>query len=287
MAEESEQAKLEQKSWADLLASTPPGGVYEVPDLSYLNNERVWCLSLPALQMYCDSDSCGGYRFFDGQSDAYYLQQGIREFYITYKCRNCQRSSKKFAIIAASSSLDAPSTVIKVGELPAFGPHTPARVISLIGPDKEYFLKGRRAENQGLRIGAFAYYRRVVENQKGRLIEEIAKVSKRLGADAETLKRFEKAKNETQFSKAIDDIKGAIPESLLVRGHNPLTLLHSALSEGLHAQSDEECLEISTSIRVVLTELAEHVSQALKDEAELRHAVNRLLKPACAAGARP
>ena len=56
---------------------------------------------------------------------------------------------------------------------PPFGPPTPARVITLIGPDKEYYLKGRRAENQGMGIGAFSYYRRVVENQKNRIIDEV------------------------------------------------------------------------------------------------------------------
>jgi len=64
---------------------------------------------------------------------------------------------------------------------------------------------------------------------------------------------------ETQFSKAIETIKAAIPESLLIDGHNPLTLLHDALSEGLHAQTNEDCLELATSIRVVLTELAERI----------------------------
>jgi hypothetical protein len=58
---------------------------------------------------------------------------------------------------------------------------------------------------------------------------------------------------------------------------NPLTLLHSALSEGLHAQTDEECLEIATSIRVVMADFAERMGQALKDEAELTSAVSRLL----------
>ncbi len=73
-------------------------------------------------------------------------------------------------------------------------------------------------------------------------------------------------------------MKDAIPESLRIRGHNPLTLLHPALSEGLHDKSDAECLELATSIRVVLTELADRISQALKDEAELTSAVTRLLK---------
>ena len=37
----------------------------------------------------------------------------------------------------------------KFGELPEYGPPTPARLIKLIGPDRELFLKGTRCENQG------------------------------------------------------------------------------------------------------------------------------------------
>jgi hypothetical protein len=168
---------------------------------------------------------------------------------------------------------------LKLGELPLFGPPTPSRVISLIGPDRKIFLKGRRAEIQGLGIGAFAYYRRVVENQKNRILTEIGKVAARVGARAEDLEKLEAARHETQFSKAVEDVKAALPQILLIDGHNPLTLLHRALSEGLHAQTDEQCLELATSIRVVLTELAERIILALKDEAELKQAVTRLLKP--------
>jgi len=50
------------------------------------------------------------------------------------------------------------------------------------------------------------------------------------------------------------------------------------LSEGLHAKSDEDCLKLADSIRLVLIELAERIAAALKDEAELRRLVNRLLK---------
>jgi len=64
----------------------------------------------------------------------------------------------------------------------------------------------------------------------------------------------------------------------LINGHNPLTLLHSALSDGIHAKTDEECLELATSIRLVLIELADRIATALKDEAELRTAVTKLLK---------
>jgi hypothetical protein len=54
-------------------------------------------------------------------------------------------------------------------------------------------------------------------------------------------------------------------------------LLHSALSEGLHAQTDEQCLELAQAVRVVLAELAERIGQALKDEAESNAAITRLM----------
>jgi hypothetical protein len=168
---------------------------------------------------------------------------------------------------------------IKLGEWPPFGPHTPARVLRLIQPDKDIYLKARQAENQGLGIGAFSYYRRVVENQKDRLIDNIIQVANKLKADQSTLNKLAAAKQETRFGPAVELVKDAIPQTLLIDGHNPLTLLHSALSQGLHAQSDQECLELATTIRVVLTDLAERLSQALKDHAEIQGAISRLMKP--------
>jgi hypothetical protein len=73
-------------------------------------------------------------------------------------------------------------------------------------------------------------------------------------------------------------VKGVFPQGLLINGQNPLTLLHSALSEGLHADTDEECLQYAHDVRVVLTELAERMGQAMKDEAEIAAAITRLTK---------
>jgi hypothetical protein len=102
------------------------------------------------------------------------------------------------------------------------------------------------------------------------------KVTKVISPNDELIKELEAAKNETQFSKAVESIKQGLPQSLLINGHNPLLLLHSALSEGVHEDDDLTCLELATGIRVVLIELAEKMGQALKDEAELAEAVKRL-----------
>jgi hypothetical protein len=124
-----------------------------------------------------------------------------------------------------------------------------------------------------------SYYRRVVENQKNRLIGEIIRDAERRNADAEVVATLRRAQGETQFSRVVDMVRDAIPDVLHIKGHNPLKLLHKALSEGLHAKSDEECLRIANSIRIVMGQLAEQMAEVLKDARELDDAVNRLLNP--------
>jgi hypothetical protein len=237
-----------------------------------------WTLAAPAIQLHCDDEACQGIRYFEPIDTEYLRPKELKEHFLTFVCRNCNRTNKTYAFWSKLSEDQANGELMKFGEVPPFGPPTPARVITLIGGEREYYLKGRRAENQGLGIAAFAYYRRVVENQKTRIIDEVLRVAQKVGAAKEIVDDLNRARTETQFSKAVEAIKHGIPQSLLIDGHNPLNLLHSALSEGLHAQSDEECLELATSIRVVLTELVERIGTALKEEKELSTAVSRLLR---------
>ena len=71
--------------------------------------------------------------------------------------------------------------------------------------------------------------------------------------------------------------KDAIPENLLIDGHNPMRLLHHALSRGVHELSDEECLALASSVRIVLGRLSEQLSDILKDEAEVKEAISTLM----------
>jgi hypothetical protein len=117
-----------------------------------------------------------------------------------------------------------------------------------------------------------------VEHQKARIIKAIINASEKVSARKESIEILRRALAETQFSKAMEMTKDAVPQALLIDGHNPMTLLHSALSKGLHEQTDEECLETAQAVRVVLAELSERLSLVLKDEHELKSAVARLLK---------
>lgn len=229
-------------------------------------------LDVTAIELHCKE--CNGERLFEPSNQLRIVPNHPSEF-LTFVCRNCAKEEKTFAFRILRTNVGA-GQLIKYGEIPAFGPPTPAKLISLAGSEREYFLKGRRAELQGLGIAAFAYYRRVVENQKAKIIGEILRVAQKLNADSELINDLQRAMKETQFSTAVDAIKHGIPQALMINGYNPLTLLHSALSEGLHAQTDEQCLELATSIRVLLTELVERISNAVKEDRELSNAVTRL-----------
>ena len=271
---------------AEFLEGTAPGALKNIVGLAEEvkrqapHGPRVeHRFAAPEIQLHCGSDSCNAMMFFRRTGLPVSLLQTDRWhfFYITYRCSNCLVTEKTFALAAWRNDDTTSGRCYKFGERPEYGPPTAARLIKLIGPDRDIFLKGRRCENQGLGIGAFAYYRRVIENQKERILSEIIKVAHAVGTDAGVVQKLEEAKRETQFSKALTDVKDAIPQALLINGHNPLLLLHRALSEGLHDRSDVECLGLARSIRVVLAELSERLTQALKDEAELNQAISHLL----------
>lgn len=283
---EQESKEIQSILWEEFLANHPPGGRWvPIENLAKAHipagprHSLGVLLNIPDLKLFCGE--CKGVRIFGGEGTiigGVLSSQRVYEEFLDYICKNCQKYLKKYAVLFSWSGEGLEGTCIKLGEYPPFGPRVPARVIRLIQDDKDVFLVGRRAENQGMGIGAFAYYRRVVENQKNRIIDEIIKVGKKLGAEDEIIKSLETAKKEIKFKEAVESIKGALPVQLLIDGHhNPLTLLHDALSKGLHAKTDGECLDTATAIRVVLTDLAERIDEALKEKAELGDAIKKLM----------
>jgi hypothetical protein len=262
-------------SLQEFLETTPPSQMRKVSGYGRSLYEG-WGFSTPDIQLFCSEETCQRIQFFCSidQGDVRIL--GRRDVFLHYLCRNCCRTEKTFAIHVQ----DKPSTtgrLIKIGEWPAFGPPLPARLQRLVQPDRGFLVKGFRSENAGLGIGAFAYYRRVVEDEKDRLIDEIVKVCKKIPGADQLIPGLENAKKQIQFTKAVEEIADAIPDVLRIDGRNPLTLLHHALSKSLHSESDEECLDAAHAIRVLLAEFAERMSQVLKEDAEVSKAVGKLL----------
>lgn len=267
----------------EFMQDSPPGElrVIEPREASGYNHQYPWSVQLPEISRHCDSPKCDREMIHapeSGGNKASFLSD-LGSSILIYRCRHCEASVIQIAALFVRDREKRELLAYKFGEFPAFGPKTPNRVLRLIESEKEHFLKGRRAEFQGLGIAAFAYYRRVVENRKDAIIDRIVAVARTMGASGTLIQELEDAKAEIKFSAAVGRIKSAIPDSLLIGGQNPLTLLHRALSEGIHELSDADCLDRAQAIRVVLINFVDRADAALKDDAELKGAVSRLMNP--------
>ncbi len=233
------------------------------------------------IRVHCDHLKCGGIRrhwkhkdsqfqFSDGSSCYYY---------VVYVCSNCTTRVKIFGLKVEKTTVFT-GVCAKIYEEPAFGQPIPKRMYQIIGEsNREYFLQARRAIARGLGIGAYSYYRRIVENTKFDLVASVLEVAQATNASSAQIELLKKAQAETQFSKAIELLRdeGAIPAVLLIDGHNPLALLHDLLSEGIHQLSDAECLQRSQEAEVVLCEIADRMQIAMTERKTVKAAISSIM----------
>lgn len=265
-------------AWVRFLEGTPPNSPVTIPALVHSHptpsGVRSQYIPAPPIDLHCERD--GGVRkFHTDVSIALGENSGRKCQFIEYKCRNCLATTKTFAVMVewtAEGTVEA----MKLGEYPPFSVPISPRIAKLLSSaDLELYRKGVRATAHGLGIGAASYFRRIVEDQWSRFVEEIRRAAEKLGV--EELDVYDAALRETRFSNAVEMLKDIIPEKLLILdGQNPLTLLYRPLSRQLHGLTDEDCLQQATDIRTVLTALLENIADVLKDQDELRAAASRL-----------
>lgn len=173
----------------------------------------------------------------------------------TYVCTSCQSFTRVFLV-----KFDAQNTsMMKVGQFPPWDIAGNPHIERLLGEHSGYFRRGLISESQGYGIGSFAYYRRIVEEIIDELLDQIGQLM-----SGEEKTRYEEAlvqaKGTRVASDKIDIVKDLLPPILRPGGVNPLATLHSVLSEGLHAESDERCLELAMAVREVLAFMASQVA---------------------------
>jgi hypothetical protein len=272
--------RIEAVKFEDFLSKYPPGEAQAISNLGISRSPNSTPILIkPRLKLHCPNSICSGVRYFDSyQTQKVPLSEKWTRIFLHYSCANCRTHSKIFAIMARWNTDIDEGEAIKVGEWPPFGPKISAKVISILGENKDLFLMGRRSEIQGLGIGALAYYRKVIENQKDHIINEIIRVVRRSGASESYIEKLKSAKMEPKFKNAVELISDALPQALLINGYNPLALLDQAISKGFYVDNDSDALKLATALRRILSELAERVVRALEDQTELDEAVNFVLK---------
>ena len=255
------------------LESTPPNIPARIPWIAEGHFWSVVSSGPMRLELHCDKDD--GVRRFDA-SQRSSLDSGFQ--FLKYVCRDCGVYTKTYALKMVFQRVgdDSIAEVMKLGEYPPFSAPISARIQKLLDKDDlELYRKGSRSEAQGLGIGAATYFRRIIDSHWELLVKELRRAAEKLGhAD---LAVFDNALQAPRFSAAVEMLKDAIPDKLLIlNGENPLMLLYSPLSVQLHELTDVECLQQAADIRTVLTVLLENIADVLKDQEELKSAANRL-----------
>jgi hypothetical protein len=273
---------------AELLESEPLHSKRAIRSLWLTTGDGL--VDLPKnLNLHCDNPQCDGVRrHFKSDSSEFVVREFAVYVLAVYRCSNCEEFRKLFGLKSVMGTEGKSlATCTKIYQEPPFGQPIPKRLFEVIGEEnREHFLQARRAIARGLGIGAHAYYRRIVENTKFELVGSVLKVAQATNAAPEQIEQLKKAQIETRFSAAIDMLRdaSAIPPILLIDGHNPLALLHDALSEGIHQLDDVECLQRAKDAEVILCEVADRIRIALTDRQSVKAALASITKRKSPAG---
>ncbi len=289
-ATEKTSGKVEPTTLAQFLSSTPPSSEQGVKTAVTPEQYR-WKIELPAVLIHCSNKICSGQHWFDPADATVDLYFGDKKTFTDVKawkyiCRHCRTSIKTYAVliravrpesVAALMLSESVLSMSKIGELPTFGVPAPQVLKGFLKDDAELFEKGRKSEAEGLGIGAFTYYRRIVDNQKAHLIGAVRSVAQMDGGSNPALvAALADAEAADGFTRAYEALKGHMPASLRISGHDPLQLLYDQTSHGLHNLSDAECLARAATIREVMSAMAARVQELLRSHEALARAVGQL-----------
>lgn len=150
------------------------------------------------------------------------------------------------------AKMRTPAWVRKVGQCPPWWPEIDKELERALASNVDSYKKALSCEGESYGMGAFAYYRAIVE----RIIESL-KERKVAGLDETAKKGFEEAwqRAERDGSARVALVYDVLPEEVRVDGANPLGDLYTSLSAGLHGGNDIKCMDEVEELRGTLLDL--------------------------------
>lgn len=205
-----------------------------------------------------------------GYSPVAKLESSIYSFW--FKCDSCSSSEYAFFIEVDIEN----GKIRKVGQSPAWSINLDKDIDRFLEDDSEFFKKALICESQGYGIAAFSYYRRVLENSIGKILDNLRSILERQGSSSENIEQIDRALKGIVMDERIKLAKDAIPNSLRPNGMNPLAIIYDTLSAGIHRLSEEECLKNSEYIRVALSYLIKTLSRQNEEQRAFLEATKSL-----------
>lgn len=164
----------------------------------------------------------------------------------------------------------------KIGQYPPYDITPDKNLINFFNEeDQNNYRKALICRSQNYGIAAFAYLRRIVENEIVKIIEDISKVDRPESKEIKTL--LEEFDQNHIMTKLIDGVYPYIPNSLKDFGNNPLKVLHGQLSGGIHEFSEEKCSEKADQIDTLLKFVIKRIKEENSEVKAVREAMKGLV----------
>ncbi|WP_312285837.1 hypothetical protein [Chryseobacterium gleum] len=143
--------------------------------------------------------------------------------------------------------------------------------------DKEsltFYFKGLRALNSNLGVGSLAYFRRILERELIHIVKEIKELPST--DKIEVQKLIDEYDKGGKASSIYNNIFPFLPNSLRSIDINPLQLLYSLMSEGLHIYTEEQALEKAQKIKKLLEFVIIQINEEKSTLKDIRQIVKDL-----------
>lgn len=194
--------------------------------------------------------------------------------YFEFTCVTCRKERREFLI---EQIVDENTIKLqKYGELPRKALERDKDLQKFFSEDSEYYEKAIVCLNHGYGIAAFAYFRRIVENNIFKLLDLITEESDNAINKDEINEALAELKKESPMSEKIKVANKALPEYLKPSGLNPLGKIYQVLSAGVHGLNDQECLEKASEIQECVKYLIGELSDRKKNQGRFKSLVGKL-----------
>jgi hypothetical protein len=241
-----------------------------------VNQSSLW---IEAIDSFCER--CGHVRPFHdmrsrgggaGMPPPKPLSSGTS--YFEFTCVTCRKERREFLV---EQILEEKTIKLqKYGELPRKVLERDKVLQKFFSSDSEYYEKAVVCLHHGYGIAAFAYFRRIVENNIFKLLDLIKEDAENATNKEEIKGALAELKKESPMSEKIKVANKALPEYLKPSGLNPLGRLYQVLSEGVHNLNDQECLEKTSDIQECLKYLISELSDRKKNQGRFKSMVASL-----------
>lgn len=194
--------------------------------------------------------------------------------YYEFTCVSCRKEERIFHIEQIID--DSTITLQKFGELPRKKLPRDKELQAFFSEDSDYYEKAVVCMTNGYGIAAFAYYRRIIENNIHSLLDLLQDNSTNDPKADEISHALAELKKETPMSDKIKVANNALPDYLKPDGINPLGTLYKILSEGVHSLCDTDCLHKAEQINGCTKFLISELSNRKRNLSKFKGVINNL-----------